>query len=84
MYSHREKAKFQPVFLGNAKNAKAYRISLKPVPGLAERMSVTHASSVFCKDIHTKVLKDMVGDIIRREDIVPFMIFSASSLPFCT
>ena len=26
----------------------------------------------------------MVGDIIRREDIVPFMIFSASSLPFCT
>lgn len=50
-----EKTKFQPVFLGNAKNTKAYRISLKPVPGLAERMSVTHASSVFCKEICTKV-----------------------------
>ena len=62
MYSHREKAKFQPVFLGNAKNAKAYRISLKPVPGLAEWMSVTHASSVFCKEICTKgPLKTWLG-----------------------
>ena len=62
MYSHRETTKIQPVFLGNAKNGEADRMSLKPVPGVAGRMSVTHASSVLCKEICTKgPLKTWLG-----------------------